>query len=164
MPEAVGSEDLTQRAVEGALASGVVKNGDLIIITAGLPLGVKGTTNLIKVHTVADVLAQGTGIGRQPVTGRARLVLSEDDLDAVQPGEILVTRFTDAAYVPAMERAAGIVTEEGGLTSHAAVAGISLGKPVIVGAAEATRRIADGAVITLDVAHGLVLRGEATVR
>lgn len=164
MEEAVGSDDLTQRAVEGALASGVVHNGDLIIITAGLPLGVKGTTNLIKVHTVADVLAQGTGIGRQPVTGRARVVASEEDLEAVQPGDILVTRLTDAAFIPAMERAAGIVTEEGGLTSHAAVVGISLGRPVIVGAAEATRRIPDGAVVTVDVAHGLVLRGEATVR
>lgn len=163
-PEATGTEDLTQRAVEGALISGFVKNGDLIVITAGLPLGVQGTTNLLKVHTVADVLAKGTGIGRQAVTGRARVVRSEADLARVEEGDILVTRFTDADFIPAMERAAGIVTEEGGLTSHAAVAGISLGKPVIVGAEGATRQIPDDAVITLDVAHGLVLRGEATVK
>ncbi|MFB5085081.1 pyruvate kinase [Symbiobacterium thermophilum] len=163
-PVASGTEDLTQRAVEGALVSGLVKNGDLVVITAGLPVGVKGTTNLLKVHTVADVLAQGTGIGRQPVTGRAVIVRSEEDLARVQPGDILVSRLTDAEFVPAMERAAGIITEEGGLTSHAAVAGISLGKPVIVGAEGATRRIPDGAIITMDVAHGLVLRGEATVK
>lgn len=163
-PRAYGTEDLTQRAVEGALISGLVKNGDLIIITAGLPVGVQGTTNLLKVHTVADVLAQGTGIGRQPVTGRAVIVRSEEDLGRVQEGDILVSRVTDAEYIPAMERAAGIITEEGGLTSHAAVAGISLGKPVIVGAEGATRRIPDGAVITLDAAHGLVLRGAATVK
>ncbi len=163
-PEATGTEDLTQRAVEGALISGLVKNGDLVVITAGVPLGVKGTTNLLKVHTVADVLAQGTGIGRQPVTGRARVVRSEADLERVQEGDILVTRFTDAEFIPAMERAGGIITEEGGLTSHAAVAGISLGKPVIVGAEGATERIPDGTVVTLDVAHGLVLRGEATVK
>jgi len=163
-PRAYGTEDLTQRAVEGALISGLVKNGDLIIITAGLPVGVQGTTNLLKVHTVADVLAQGTGIGRQPVTGRAVIVRSEEDLGRVQEGDILVSRVTDAEYIPAMERAAGIITEEGGLTSHAAVAGISLGKPVIVGAEGATRRIPDGAVITLDAAHGLVLRGVATVK
>jgi len=163
-PEAEGTEDLTQRAVEGALISGLVKNGDLVVITAGLPVGVQGTTNLLKVHTVADVLAQGTGIGRHPVTARARVVLSEADLARVEEGDILVSRLTDAEYIPAMERAAGIVTEEGGLTSHAAVAGISLGKPVVVGAEGATQRIPDGAVITLDVAHGLILRGEATVK
>jgi len=163
-PEAEGTDDLTQRAVEGALISGLVKNGDLVVITAGLPVGVQGTTNLLKVHTVADVLAQGTGIGRHPVTARARVVLSEADLARVEEGDILVSRLTDAEYIPAMERAAGIVTEEGGLTSHAAVAGISLGKPVVVGAEGATQRIPDGAVITLDVAHGLILRGEATVK
>jgi len=162
--EAMTTDDLTREVVDAALTTGLVKNGDLIVITAGVPLGVRGTTNLIKVHTVADVLAQGTGVGRRPVTGRARVVLSEADLDQVEEGDILVTRFTDAAYIPAMERAAGIVTEEGGLTSHAAVAGISLGKPVIVGAAGATRRIPDGSLVTLDVAHGLILRGEATVR
>jgi len=162
--EAMTTDDLTREVVDAALTTGLVKNGDLIVITAGVPLGVRGTTNLIKVHTVADVLAQGTGVGRRPVTGRARVVLSEADLDQVEEGDILVTRLTDAAYIPAMERAAGIVTEEGGLTSHAAVAGISLGKPVIVGAAGATRRIPDGSLVTLDVAHGLILRGEATVR
>lgn len=163
-PETLVSEDLTDRAVEGALESGVVKSGDLIVITAGVPLGVKGTTNLIRVHTVADVLAQGTGIGRRPVSGTARVVRTEADLAMVQEGDILVARFTDADYVPAMEKAAGIITEEGGLTSHAAVAGLSLGKSVIVGASGAIERIPDGTVVTMDVAHGLVLRGQATVR
>jgi len=162
--ETLDSEDLTDRAVEGALESEIVKNGDLVVITAGVPLGVKGTTNLIRVHTVADVLAQGTGIGRQPVTGTARLVLTEADIAAVQEGDIIIARMTDAEHVPAMERAAGIITEEGGLTSHAAVVGLSLGKPVIVGVAGAAERVPNGAVITLDVAHGLVLRGEATVK
>jgi pyruvate kinase len=163
-PEAHETDSLIERAVEGALESGLVKNGDLVVITAGVPVGVQGSTNLIKVHTVADVLVSGIGIGRKSVTGRARIVQSEADVAAFQDGEILITHMTDAEYIPAMERCGGIVTEEGGLTSHAAVAGLSLGKPVIVGAAGALAKITNGMVITLDVAHGQVLRGEANVR
>jgi pyruvate kinase len=162
-PEAMETDALIERAVEGALESGLVKNGDLIVITAGVPVGVQGSTNLIKVHTVADVLVSGTGIGRNPVTGKARLVETEEDVAAFQEGEILIARMTDTEFIPAMEKCAGIVAEEGGLTSHAAVVGLSLGKPVIVGAAGAMSRITTGMVVTLDVSHGQVLRGEATV-
>jgi pyruvate kinase len=158
------TDSLIERAVEGALESGIVKHGDLVVITGGVPAGVQGTTNLIKVHTVADIIARGTGIGRQAVTGRARVVFSEADLGEVIDGDILVTRSTDSEFVPAMERCGGIVTEEGGLTSHAAVVGLSLGKPVIVGAKGATTRIMDGTIVTMDVARGVVLRGKATVR
>jgi pyruvate kinase len=158
------TDSLIDRAVEGALESGIVKNGDLVVITGGVPAGIQGATNLIKVHTVADVIARGTGIGREAVTGRARVVFSDADLNEVIDGDILVTRATDIDYVAAMERCGGIITEEGGLTSHAAVVGLSLGKPVIVGAKGATTRIMDGTIVTMDVAHGVVLRGKATVR
>lgn len=158
------TDSLIDRAVEGALETGIVKNGDLVVITAGVPAGVTGMTNMIKVHTVADVLASGTGIGRTAVTGRARVVYSEKDLGEVIDGDILVTRATDIDFVSAMERCGGIVTEEGGLTSHAAVVGLSLGKPVIVGARGATSKIMDGTTVTIDVARGAVLRGKATVR
>jgi pyruvate kinase len=158
------TDSLIDRSVEGALESGIVKNGDLVVITGGIPVGVQGSTNLIKVHTVADVIVKGTGIGRTPVTGRARVVYSERDLAEVLDGDILVTRATDMDYIPALERCGGIITEEGGLTSYAAVAGLSLNKPVIVGAKGATSRIMDGTIVTLDVQHGIVLRGKATVR
>ncbi|HYF94725.1 MAG TPA: pyruvate kinase [Symbiobacteriaceae bacterium] len=162
--ESHDTDSLIDRAVEGALESGIVKNGDLVVITGGIPVGVQGSTNLIKVHTVADILVKGTGIGRTPVTGRVRVVFSEADLGEVLDGDILVTRSTDIESIPAMERCGGIITEEGGLTSHAAVVGLSLGKPVIVGAKGATNRIMDGTIVTLDVQHGIVLRGKATVR
>lgn len=162
--ETQDTDSLIERSVEGALESGFVKNGDLVVISGGVPVGVQGSTNLIKVHTVADILARGTGIGRTAVTGLARVVYSEADLREVIDGDILVTRATDIDFVPAMERCGGIITEEGGLTSHAAVVGLSLGKPVIVGAKDATTRIMDGSTVTLDVARGVVLRGKATVR
>ncbi len=162
--EAQDTDALIDRAVEGALDSGLVENGDLVVITAGVPAGVQGSTNLIKVHTVADTLVRGTGIGLRPATGHARLVISDADLAKVETGDILVTTVTDIEYIPAMERCAGIVTEEGGLTSHAAVVALSLGKPVIVGAEGATTCIHDGTVVTLDVARGIVFRGQTHVR
>lgn len=162
--ETPDTDALIDRAVEGALDSGMVQNGDLVIITAGVPVGVQGTTNLIKVHTVADVVVHGTGIGRQPVTGRARIVISERDIANVDEGDIFVATLTDVEHIEALERCGGIVVEEGGLTSHAAIVGLSLGKPVIVGAEGATTRLYDGMTITLDPARGLVLRGQAHVR
>jgi len=162
--ETLDTDSLMDRAVEGALETGIVSNGDLVIITAGVPVGVQGSTNLIRVHTLADVLVSGTGIGRMPVTGLARVILTEADAARVQEGEIIVASQTDADLVPAMERCAGVIVEEGGLTSHAAIVGISLGKPVIVGAEGAMSRITTGTLVTLDVAHGQVLRGKANVR
>lgn len=158
------TDELIERAVEGAVESGLVKNGDLVVITAGVPVGVKGTTNLLKVQLVADPLVRGTGIGRQSVTGTARVVSTLADLNRVDEGDILVVSVTDAEYIAAMERCAGIVTEEGGMTSHAAVVGLSLHKPVVVGAEGATVRIKDGMTVTLDATRGMVFRGEVHVR
>ncbi|BDG61025.1 pyruvate kinase [Caldinitratiruptor microaerophilus] len=162
--EATSTDTMMDRAIEGALESGLVRGGDLVVITAGVPLGIQGTTNLIRVETVAEVLARGTGIGRRAVVGVARVVRGPADLDRVGRGDVLVASFTDADFVPAMERAAAVVTEEGGLTSHAAVVCLSLGIPVVVGAQGATARIADGDTVTVDATRGLVYRGKATVR
>lgn len=164
MPDARSTDELMETAVQGALETGLVRGGDLVVITAGVPVGVQGTTNLIKVQTVAEAIARGTGIGRRAVTGTARVVLRPEQAGRVEPGDILVAPATDAEHVPAMERAAAVVTEEGGLTSHAAVVCLSLGIPVVVGAAGATGQIRDGEVITVDGARGLIYRGRATVR
>lgn len=162
-PESRDTDSLIERAVEGALETGLVKNGDLVVITAGLPAGQSGATNMLKVQTVADVLAKGTGIGWGSISGPVRVVLEEADVERVQEGDILVARGTEAAFIPAMERCAAIVTEEGGLTCHAAVAGLSLGKRVIVGAEGILKRVHDGMAVTLDVARGIIYHGEVNV-
>lgn len=164
IPDVTDTDALLEAAVQGALESGLVKRGDLVLIVAGVPVGQRGTTNLVKVHTIGDVLVQGQGIGQRAVSGTAVVSTRvEDLLSRVRPGDILVTTTTDRDVVPAMERAAAIITEEGGLTSHAAVVGLSLGKPVIVGAQGALARIQDGAVITVDPLRGLVYSGRAQV-
>lgn len=163
-PEAGHTDEMMERAVEGALATGLLKGGDLVIITAGVPVGIQGTTNLLKVETVAEVLTRGTGIGRHPVTATARVIRRPADLERVRAGEVLVALGTEADYVPFMEQAAAVITEEGGYTSHAAVVCLSLGIPVVVGAVGALERIPDGAEITVDTGRGLVYRGKVNIR
>jgi len=164
--EALGTtDDLIDGSVRKALQSNLIKNGDLVVITAGIPVGVPGTTNVLKVHIVGDVLARGTGIGARNAEGKVRVVKNAADADArIQPGDILVTPSTDSDYIGAIQRAAGIITEEGGLTSHAAIVGLNLNKATIVGISGATNIFKDGQQVTLDGARGLVYQGHAHIR
>lgn len=158
------TDEMLAVAVDGALSSGLVNSGDLVVITAGVPVAERGTTNLLKIHTIGDIIARGTGIGSRGVTGRAVLGTNATDVvERIQTGDILVTTMTDREMVPAFDKAAAVVTQEGGLTSHAAVVGLSLGKPVIVGATGILQSIIDGETITVDTAHGYVYRGAAKV-
>jgi pyruvate kinase len=158
------TDDMIETAVESGLQAGLLKEGDLTVITAGVPVGIPGTTNLIKVHVVGSILIRGVGIGGQGATGRVCLARTlKEAASKFQDGDILVTDSTDADFVPYMERAAAIVAEEGGLTSHAAIAGLNLGIPVIVGAEGALEILADGMIATVDSIRGLIYKGETRV-
>ncbi|MFD1707947.1 pyruvate kinase [Siminovitchia sediminis] len=158
------TDEMLELAVTESLNSGLVKHGDLIIITAGVPVGEAGTTNLMKVHVVGDVLAKGQGIGRKSAFGKAVIVRNaEEALEKVEQGDVMVAIGTDREMVPALEKCAALVTEEGGLTSHAAVVGINLGIPVIVGVDGATSLFRDGQEITVDGTRGVVYNGHASV-
>ncbi|MBC7324267.1 MAG: pyruvate kinase [Moorella sp. (in: Bacteria)] len=159
-----GTDEMVNAAVAAAILSGQVKQGDLVVITAGVPAGVPGTTNLLKVHIVGEVLVRGRGIGREVTTGPVRLVKTAAEAVArVKKGDILVTEATGPDFLPAMERAGAIITEAGGLSSHAAVHGFSRGIPVVGGATGATSKLADGMLVTVDVVRGLVYRGQTRV-
>lgn len=163
-PEAEGTDAMIEQSITTALNNGLIKNGDLVVITAGVPVGIPGTTNLLKVEVVGQILAQGIGIGRGSITGNVQVAkTAEQAKTEVQEGEILVVNSTDADYVPAMEKAAAIITEEGGLTSHAAIVGLNLGKPVVVGVEKATEKLTTGSMVTLDVVRGLIYRGKTKV-
>ena len=159
-----GTDEMIASALEVSLAAGMIKGGDLVIITAGLPAGVHGTTNLLRVHTVGDILARGTGIGHRAVTGKVRIALTvREALEKVQKGDILVTQATDSDYIPAMERAGSVITEVGGLTSHAAIVCLEFGIPVVVGVEAATAILPDGETVTVDGLRGLIYSGMAKV-
>lgn len=162
--ETTGTDEMIASAIETALAANLINCGDLVVITAGIPVGVPGTTNLLKVHIVGDVVARGTGIGARAVTGVVRVVRTPREAqNRINPGDILVTTSTDKDFVPAMEKAAAIITEAGGLTSHAAIVGLNLGIPVIVGIDGAASILEDGATVTVDGARGLIYMGTARV-
>jgi pyruvate kinase len=148
-----------QAAINVAQEKTLLSEGDLVVMTAGTLQGVSGSTDLIKVEVVTAVLGKGIGIGQGSVSGRARVAHSSLDVSNFNPGEILVTANTSADYVEMIRKAAGVITEDDSLTSHAAVIGLRLGVPVIVGVKNATAMIRDGALLTLDMHRGLVYSG-----
>ncbi|MBA2871724.1 pyruvate kinase [Anoxybacillus calidus] len=163
-PQANSTDEMLDIAVEAAVETGIVKHGDLVVITAGVPVGETGSTNLMKVHVVGDIIAKGQGIGRKSAFGKAVIAkTAEEAVEKMTEGAILVTYSTDADMMKALQKAAAIITEEGGLTSHAAVVGLSLGIPVIVGVENATSILKDGQEITVDAGFGAVYQGHASV-
>jgi len=163
VPSGLTTDEMFERAVEGALKAKLIESGDLVVITAGVPIGVTGTTNLLKVHIVGDVIARGIGIGSNSVIGRAFVAETVKDAQNMIEGDILVTHSTDKDFVPFMRKAGGIITEESGLTSHAAVVGLDLKIPVIVGVEGATSRIPNESLITVDPVRGLIYKGKTKV-
>ncbi|WP_066637036.1 pyruvate kinase [Desulfolucanica intricata] len=164
MPPTKSTDEMISTSVDVSLSAGLIKSGDLVVITAGVPVGVHGTTNLIRIHTVGDILARGTGIGPRAVTGTVRIVRTvKDALEKVHEGDILVAPATDRDYIPAIEKAGAIITEVGGLTSHAAIVGLQFGIPVIVGVEGAAGILPDGETVTVDGQRGLVYSGVARV-
>ncbi|MBU7582777.1 MAG: pyruvate kinase [Nostoc sp. TH1S01] len=148
-----------QAAINVAQEHKLLFEGDLVVMTAGTLQGVSGSTDLIKVEVVTAVLGQGIGLGQGSVSGRARVAQTGMDVSNFNPGDILVAPRTGADFVEAIRKASGIITEEESLTCHAAVIGLRLGVPVIVGVKKATQVIRDGAILTLDVQRGLVYSG-----
>jgi pyruvate kinase len=146
-------------AMGEAQAMGLLHDGDLVVQTAGTLEGVSGSTDLVKVGIVSAVLGRGTGIGAGSVSGRVRLASSPEEASRLQSGEILVVRETSAAYLEAIRKARGVIAEEDGRQSHAAVIAERLGVPVIVGVANATVDLRQGEIVTLELQEGLVHRG-----
>ncbi|MCT4450804.1 pyruvate kinase [Lactiplantibacillus plantarum] len=154
------TDDMFDLAASKAVELGFAKEGDLILITAGVPVGERGTTNIMKIQLIGSKLADGQGVGDETVIGKAVIATSaQEAIDKAVEGGVLVTKATDKDYLPAIEKSSALVVENGGLTSHAAVVGISMGIPVIVGVKDATSVIADGQLITVDSRRGLVYRG-----
>ncbi|AZB71750.1 pyruvate kinase [Synechococcus elongatus] len=146
-------------ALNVAQERALLKEGDLVVMTAGTLPGVSGSTDLVKVEIVTAVIARGIGVGQGSVSGKARVVHNAAEAANLAQGEILIATQTTADYIEAIRKASGIVTEEEGLTSHAAVIGLRLGIPVIVGVKNATSVVRDGSILTLDVKRGLLYSG-----
>ncbi|WMJ76813.1 MULTISPECIES: pyruvate kinase [unclassified Sedimentibacter] len=158
------TDEIIEKSVEGALELGYIENGDLIVITAGVPVGISGSTNLLKVHIVSELLYKTVGVGKETVIGRAIIAKNAAELrDKFEDGDIIVMSATGKDVIEYMARASAIIVEEGGLTSHAFIAGLNLGKEVVVGAENCIREIKDGEILTVNGKQGVVYRGQAKV-
>ncbi|KAB3532887.1 pyruvate kinase [Alkaliphilus serpentinus] len=163
-PVMESTDDVIEGAVQRALQEDFIKSGDLVVITAGVPVGVSGTTNLIKVHIVSEVLVSGVGVSRGSVTGKVVIIdHNQEKWAQFNKGDILVTHATDRDIIHLMEMAGAIITEEGGITSHAAIVGLNLSIPTVVGANDATTILKNGDIVTVDAATGLIYQGETRV-
>jgi len=167
MPLAHSTDELIEMSTSLAKENGYLHDGELAVVTAGVPVGVSGTTNMIKIHMIGNCLATGVGIGPEGAalanaTGKACVCHNLDELRAkFKPGMVLVVPSTSNEMLSYVRDAAAIVVEEPGLNSHAAIAGKALLKPTIVGAAGATSHIRDGLMVAVDCAHGSVQRLQA---
>lgn len=158
------TDEMLDTSVKTAMQAGLVKSGDLVIITAGVPVREPGTTNLLKVHVVGDVTARGQGIGRKAATGHVLNVKANAELPPLPEGPfVLVATSTDREMMPLIEKASAMIVEEGGLTSHAAVVGLSVGIPVVVGVHNAAELFADGDEVTVDAMTGHIYSGFARI-
>ncbi|WP_274652240.1 pyruvate kinase [Paenibacillus humicola] len=158
------TDDVFEIAVRGGIDSGIVKLGDTVIITAGVPVGRSGSTNLMKIHTIGELIAKGQGIGTQSATGKVVVARSPQEAAAkMTEGAILVTVSTDKEYMPAIEKASAVITEQGGVTSHAAIVALNLGIPVILGVQQALELLHDGMEVTVYAEIGVIYSGQAKV-
>ena len=167
MPLAHSTDELIEMSTALAKENGFLHNGELAVVTAGVPVGISGTTNMIKIHMVGNCLATGVGVGPENAevsnaTGKACVCRTLDEVRAkFKPGMVLVVPSTSNEMLNYVRDAAALVVEEPGLNSHAAIAGKALLKPTVVGAVGATSHIRDGLMIAVDCAHGSVQRLQA---
>ena len=162
MSLAHSTDELIEMSTALAKENGYLHNGELAVVTAGVPVGVSGTTNMIKIHMVGNCLATGVGVGPENndvASGKACVCRTMDEVRAkFKPGMVLVVPSTSNEMLGFVRDAAALVVEEPGLNSHAAIAGKALLKPTVVGAAGATSHIRDGLMVAVDCAHGSVQR------
>jgi pyruvate kinase len=158
------SDKTIEASMEAAEAAGLVKKGDSVVVTAGKTVGKVGSTNLIQVINVAQKVVSGLGIGKKSISGPVCKIRTKEDLKKLKPGMIIVVSALENEMGAVASQASGIIAEEGGFTSAAAIVGINCGIPVIVGAVGAMDKLEEGDVVTLDVEAGCVYAGKINIK
>jgi len=153
--EHYGSPQDTEWAFDPAGAAWMLQSRPITTVLA--PSG--ATTAAPSGPLDATVLLRGLGGAPGSASGAVRVLSSLDDAARLNDGDVLVTHMTTPDWVPLMRRAAAIATDSGGMTCHAAIVSRELGIPCVVGTGDATRKLRDGEVVTVDATHGVVLEG-----
>ncbi|MCL2023704.1 MAG: pyruvate kinase [Oscillospiraceae bacterium] len=150
------TDELFSTAVDCAMTTQLVKNGDVIVVTAGVPLDISGTTNMLKVHLIGDVLCKGVGIGKRSAMGTVRLVDDRKTADIFARGDILVAEEITDMLLPLMPLAGALVLEGMDRDGQAATLAKTLGLPIVTEAEGATRLLKPGTMVTVDAGNGTV--------
>ena len=158
------TDELITNSAKLALDAGLVKKGDSVVVTAGMNVGKVGSTNLIKVINIGSEVVRGLGIGKRAVSGTVCKVESAKDLPRLKASSIMLVDGIENEMGAAASKVAGIIAEEGGFTSQAAIVGINCGIPVIVGANGCMAKLQDGDVVTMDVRSGIVYAGKINIK
>ncbi len=141
-----------------------IEGGKVYIVQSRPVTTIKGEVEEEVELEGGKILLKGLGASPGVATGKVKVILSEDEISKVEEGDILVTTMTTPDMVPAMKRAAAIVTDEGGMTCHAAIVSRELGVPAVVGTKEATRVLKDGMIVTVDGEKGVVYAGKVEAK
>ncbi|MBQ9009609.1 MAG: pyruvate kinase [Clostridia bacterium] len=155
------TDTLINAAVAAAESSGYVQPGDIAIISAGVPTGVSGTTNLIKAHIVGNVLLRGQGVGEGSASGKACVVNTLSDLESdFRPGDVIVTKMTTGEMLPYLRQAGAVVVESTDPECHAAITCLALGIPLFMDRTEqAVHMLKRGMTVTVDAEKGFLYNG-----
>ncbi len=165
IPDFTSTDDLVNESLDLLVQAGMLEEGDLTVVTAGVPVGLSGSTNLLKVQTIATLILSGLGLGKKSGVGKVVVANTEEELLAkFKQGDIIVCQSTDKDMVKFIEDASALIVEEGGYTSHAAIVGLHLNIPTIIGAKGATSILKDGDIVTVDTEAGSVYKGRAKVK
>lgn len=154
--EKTQAEELFDYAVDAAEEAGLIESGDVVVITAGVPLGISGTTNMIKVQVAGHILVRGKGLNDKKISANLCVCHSEEDLANFKVGDIIVASDTNNHMMEQMRQASGLIVEADSESCHAAIAGLSLDIPVLIGAKNALAVLKSSAYVELDCENGVV--------
>ena len=155
------TDEMIGTAVDVAYQAGMVKTGDIVVVAAGVPTGVSGTTNLIKAHIVGNVLLRGVGVGAGRASGQVCSVNTLSDLESgFKDGAVIVTKMTTSDMLPYLRKAAAVVVESTDENCHAAVACQALGLPLFMDrTGQACHMLKSGMLVTVDAEQGFIFNG-----
>lgn len=162
LEELFSTDQMFREMAEVSKEAGLVEEGDMVIITSGLPLGIAGATNLMKIHVVGEIMQKGIGIGHSSIKGRIRFAQNLH-IEPLQKGDILYLEEVVPNDLPLVKQAAGLITAEGGYTSLAAEWARELGIPAVLGVRLYRSRIDDGHEISLDAKLGIIYNAVAVL-
>lgn len=162
---AKNSDEVVHTAIQSALTHHLINVGDLVVLTAGVPVGQSGSTNMIRVQVVGDILLSGTGIGKGSAIGTVCIADTLSNLKQRFTDDcILVLKSAEPEFISYMKRAKAIVAEESGLTSEAAIIALTLGLPAVIGAKNATKILKNNDTVTVDSNRDTIFRGITNAR